>query len=185
MTPEETKAWLRGGLVIAGQKPPPGWTPRAQPPAEQQPATGLQPAPDDPVVGRAATPEKAMMQSRIRVGIADDDQMIRAALSRTVGGSAYLDLVATVEDGKAAVQLAQGGSIDVLILDVEMPEMTGRDALRHIRTLAPSVRVIMHSSLPAGSHAPAFLAAGAKAYLEKPCEASCMVQAIRATAGSE
>jgi DNA-binding NarL/FixJ family response regulator len=119
------------------------------------------------------------MSARIKVGIADDDEMVCLTLRRLLGRSADIQVVATVDDGGAAVFLAQTGAIDVLIMDWEMPTMNGPEALEQIRLLAPAVKVIIHSNRPASKHAEAMLEAGASAYLEKPCTFELLVQAVR------
>lgn len=115
----------------------------------------------------------------IRVGIADDDPVVRATLHHALGKSTDVQVVGVVEDGAAAVLLAQTGEVDVLVLDLDMPKMSGREALRWIRALAPSVRVLIHSSAPASAAAPEMLDAGATAYLQKPCERDRLLQAVR------
>ena len=122
------------------------------------------------------------MQGTIKVGIADDDHFVRAALTRSLRSFPDLVVVAAVEDGRPALEMAQSGAIDVLLLDIEMPGMDGRDVLNNIRIVAPHVRVVMYSSLPALMHAPTFLEAGATAYLEKPCDLARMAEAIREAA---
>jgi DNA-binding NarL/FixJ family response regulator len=119
------------------------------------------------------------MWSRIQVGIADDDEFIREMLRRLVGRAQDMQVVATVEDGAEAVALADTGAIQVLILDLEMPKMGGLEALRRIRTVAPGVRVIIHSSHSADKAAAAMLDAGASAYLQKPCSFDLLVQSVR------
>jgi two-component system, NarL family, invasion response regulator UvrY len=116
----------------------------------------------------------------IRVGIADDDPIIGITLRAALKKVTTVQVVAVVEDGAAAVQLAQSGAIDLLVLDMEMPAMTGPQALARIRAASPSVRVVILSSLPASMKAAEMEAAGACAYLEKPCNVPRLVQIIEA-----
>jgi DNA-binding NarL/FixJ family response regulator len=120
--------------------------------------------------------------SELRVAIADDDEIVRMTLSHLLGRSAGIRLVAAVDDGAAAVTLAQTGDVDVLILDLEMPGMHGWDALRMIRAVAPSVKVVIHSSRPASQYENQMLREGASAYLEKPCNLPGLLIAIRKAA---
>lgn len=121
-----------------------------------------------------------MSTKPIRVGIADDDELMRQVLIRAIEKSADLCVVAAVENGKQAVQLATSGQIDVLVLDVEMPVMTGAQALPIIRCRAPEVSVVMHSSRCSQEASREYLAAGAVACLEKPCDLARLVHVIRA-----
>lgn len=108
------------------------------------------------------------MPRRIRVGIADDDPVVRFTLAHALNRYEDLCVVAAVEDGAEGVRLAQGGALDVLVLDLNMPVMDGWEALRQIRLSAPSVRVVMHSSEPAATHAEDLKTAGASAYVTCP-----------------
>lgn len=123
------------------------------------------------------------MQRWIRVGIADDDEIIRATLGLFLSRAQDVELVAAVNDGAEAVALAGSGAIQVLILDLDMPNVSGLEALTKIRTIAPEVRVIIHSGHPPDKAAAAMLDAGASAYLQKPCSFELLVQAVRKVAG--
>jgi DNA-binding NarL/FixJ family response regulator len=105
--------------------------------------------------------------------------MIRTVLSHTLSKSPDLYVVAAVEDGEHAVRLARSGHIDVLVLDVEMPNMSGAEALPLIRRLAPAVLVVMHSSLSSAKHEARFRRDGAAAYVQKPCDIAHLVGVIR------
>lgn len=93
-------------------------------------------------------------------------------------------VVAAVENGEEAVHLASSGQIDVLLLDVEMPRMTGAEALPIIKHVAPGVRVVMHSSRCSPEEAARLLDAGASACLAKPCDLSRILDTVRAVAGA-
>jgi DNA-binding NarL/FixJ family response regulator len=114
----------------------------------------------------------------IRVGIADDDPMIRQTLMLVLSSSPGIQVIAAVEDGEAAVKLACTEDLHVLILDIEMPKMNGVDALVEIRRLAPKVRVLIHSSRPSSTTAPSLIEAGASGYLQKPFALGRLVQAV-------
>ena len=118
------------------------------------------------------------MAMPVRVGIADDDEVIRLILSIAMNSSPDVELVKSVEDGEAAVELARTGTIDVLVLDMEMPKMNGLEALGRIRVLAPWVRVILHSSLAGTLIGAEAIRAGAAAFIEKPCHPDEVIRAV-------
>lgn len=84
---------------------------------------------------------------KIRVLIVDDSAVIRGALGRIVDAEPDMTVVTTAPNGKVALAALKHSLVDVVLLDVEMPEMDGLTALPLILTGHPSVRVIMASSL--------------------------------------
>jgi two-component system chemotaxis response regulator CheB len=79
--------------------------------------------------------------------IADDSVVVRAMVSKWLKADEAFDLVAIAGDGQQAVDMAHKHSPDVVILDIEMPRLTGLEALPLILTHRPRPRVIMASSL--------------------------------------
>ncbi len=82
----------------------------------------------------------------MRVLIADDSAFMRQALARAAGDADGLEVVGRAKNGREAVELAQQLKPDAISLDIEMPEMDGLTALRHIMRACPT-RVLMCSSL--------------------------------------
>lgn len=106
----------------------------------------------------------------IRVLIVDDSAVIRGALGRIVDGESDMTVVTTAPNGKVALDALRHTKVDVVLLDVEMPEMDGLTALPLILDAYPSTRVIMASSLTQRGaeitmHA---LAMGASDFIAKP-----------------
>ncbi len=90
----------------------------------------------------------------MRVLIADDSTFMRSALGRAIRSDAALELVGSAKNGREAIELAKQLRPDVVTLDIEMPEMDGLTALRHILRAVPETAVLMCSSLTtAGSEA--------------------------------
>jgi len=110
----------------------------------------------------------------IRVLIVDDSAVIRGALGRIIDAEADMLVVTTAPNGKVALDALKHTKIDVVLLDVEMPEMDGLTALPLILAQYPDTRVIMASSLTQRGaevtmHA---LAMGASDYIAKPAAKS-------------
>ncbi|MEM1446290.1 MAG: chemotaxis-specific protein-glutamate methyltransferase CheB [Planctomycetota bacterium] len=82
----------------------------------------------------------------MRVLIADDSAFMRQALARAIAETSGLEVVGRAKNGKEAVELATQLKPDAISLDIEMPEMDGLTALRHIMRACPT-RVLMCSSL--------------------------------------
>jgi two-component system chemotaxis response regulator CheB len=88
------------------------------------------------------------IRGRIKVLIVDDSAMVRALLSRILGGDPALQVVGTAPDAFAAREKIKALNPDVLTLDVEMPRMDGLQFLRNLMRLRP-MPVVMCSSLTA------------------------------------
>lgn len=118
----------------------------------------------------------------IRVGIVDDHKIVRAGLKQFL--SEHVDLRVTGEAGNGveALELARQGEVDVLLLDLSMPEQGGVDALKAIKARAPELPVLILSGFPETHYAITLLRQGASGYLNKECNPEEIVQAIRTVA---
>src|SRR5579883_2262863 len=107
---------------------------------------------------------------RIRVLIVDDAVVARRLLTEALGSDPHVEVVAAVPNGRVA--LARLGELDpdVVVLDVEMPELDGLATLAELRRLRPRLPVVMFSSLTERGAATTVeaLARGASDYVAKP-----------------
>jgi two-component system, chemotaxis family, protein-glutamate methylesterase/glutaminase len=83
----------------------------------------------------------------VRVLVCDDFVVMRAALARAFESDPAIRVVARVADGKQALAEVQRQTIDVVVLDIEMPVMDGLTALPRLMRAAPRLRVLMASTL--------------------------------------
>jgi two-component system chemotaxis response regulator CheB len=86
-------------------------------------------------------------QEPIRVLTVDDSTVIRGFLGRIIDAEPDMRVVATAMNGQVALNVLDRREVDIILLDIEMPEMDGLTALPLILKKAPNVRVIMASSL--------------------------------------
>jgi len=102
--------------------------------------------------------------------IVDDSATIRGLLTRWIGSDPALSVVATVNNGRAAVEQIKSADPDVVILDIEMPEMDGITALPLLLKACPRAKVIMASSLTRRNAEISLkaLSLGATDYVPKP-----------------
>ncbi len=100
----------------------------------------------------------------------DDAVVVRRALTETLSRDPDLEVAGTASNGKLALAKLQGLHPDIILLDIEMPEMNGLETIPEIRKFLPSVPIIMFSTLTEhGAEATLdALALGATDYVTKP-----------------
>ncbi|AOW12685.1 DNA-binding response regulator [Hydrogenophaga crassostreae] len=115
----------------------------------------------------------------IRVGICDDHAVVRAGLKQYL--SEHVDVRVTGEacNGVQALELVRAGDIDVLLMDISMPDQSGVDALKAIKARFPDLSVLILSGFPEAHYATNLLRLGASGYLNKECDPEEIVKAIR------
>lgn len=106
----------------------------------------------------------------VRVLLVDDSAVVRGALGRIVDATPDLRVITTAVNGQQALDALRHTPIDVVLLDVEMPELDGLSALPRILESYPHTRVIMASSLTQRGATVTMqaLQAGASDYIAKP-----------------
>ena len=102
-----------------------------------------------------------------RVLIADDHAMVRAGLRRWLEQDRSIEAVAESATAAETLQQVRDGAWDLVVLDINMPDRSGIDILRHIRSGHPSTRVLVISAYPEKQYAVYALRAGAAGYLAK------------------
>ncbi len=117
-----------------------------------------------------ASASKKAEQSAFRVMVVDDSAVIRGLISRWLESDPEIEVVATAQNGAMALRNLETTRPEVVILDIEMPEMDGLTALPKIIEAAPHVQVIMASTLTRRNAEISLkaLKAGAADYIPKP-----------------
>lgn len=114
-----------------------------------------------------------------RVLIVDDEYYFRQLLIRLVDwASAGFEVAAEAEDGSAALRMIGEQSIDLIITDIEMPNMNGLDFIQEVRKLNSAVRLIFITSYDNFSYAQQAISLGADHYLLKPVDEDAVEQAL-------
>jgi DNA-binding NarL/FixJ family response regulator len=121
----------------------------------------------------------------IRILLADDHALVRHGLRLTLDAEADLEVVAEVSDGAEAVQSALRVPIDLAVLDVTMPRLTGIQAARQITEQHPDVRVLILSMHDNEQFFFEALRAGASGYVLKSAAQEDLVAACRAAMRGE
>src|SRR6185295_5539081 len=116
----------------------------------------------------------------IRVLTVDDHPLVRQGIAGLIGVQPDMTLVAEAANGREAIQQFRTHRPDVTLMDLQMPEMNGLDALIAIRTEFPEARVIMLTTYEGDVHILRALRAGAQGYLLKNTLHSDLLHTIRA-----
>ncbi len=118
----------------------------------------------------------------IRIAIVDDHRIIREGLELLLADTDTIEIVASAANGPELIQLLEDEDIDVVLLDVRMPEMTGLDVLGRIRDLEIQVAVVMLSMYGDPVYVSRAIELGASGYLLKSVGREELVQAIETVA---
>ena len=123
---------------------------------------------------------------RIRVVIADDQELVRAGFAMAIGSQPDIQVVGQAGDGAQAVSLAESLHPDVVLMDVRMPGMDGLEATSRISALeaaagdAPrKTRVIILTTFDLDEYVMAAINAGASGFLLKDTEPETLLSSIR------
>ncbi len=116
----------------------------------------------------------------IRILAVDDHALLRQGIAALVGNQPDMELVAEATNGREAVELFRKHQPDVTLMDLQMPEMNGIDALSAIRGEFPEARVIMLTTYTGDVQVFRALKAGARAYLLKGLLRKELIETIRA-----
>ena len=121
----------------------------------------------------------------IRILLADDHPMVRRGLRLVLDMEPDLVVEAEASDGHEAVQCALRHELDLAILDVAMPRITGLQAARQLRRLRPGLKVLMLSMHESEQYLLEGLKAGASGYVLKSAADQELVEACRAVMRGE
>ncbi|WP_309065891.1 response regulator transcription factor [Microbacterium sp.] len=116
----------------------------------------------------------------IRVLIVDDDPLVRTALAHFVARDPDIQVIGQAEDGNEAIAAVEQHRPDVVMMDVQMPEMDGIEATRAISRRWPEVRILAVTTLDGSDTVLPMLSAGASGYLLKDSSAESIVAGVRA-----
>jgi DNA-binding NarL/FixJ family response regulator len=125
------------------------------------------------------------MTGDICVVIADDHPVVRDGLSALLSSVPSITVVDVAGTGHQAVQAAVTRRPDVVVMDIQMPELNGVGATREIARVAPGVAVLMLTMFDDDDSVFAAMRAGARGYVLKGAQQEEIVRAIQAVAAGE
>jgi len=117
---------------------------------------------------------------RIRVFCVDDHPVVRQGIAGLVGVQADMEVVAEAADGREAIEQFRRHRPDITLMDLQMPEMGGLDAIGAIRGEFPDARIIVLTTYTGDVQALRAIKAGARGYLLKNALHKELLDTIRA-----
>jgi DNA-binding NarL/FixJ family response regulator len=107
------------------------------------------------------------MQPRIRILVVDDHPLLRDGVAALVEGQDDMELVAQAANGREGIEQFRTHTPDITLMDLQMPDKNGIEAITAIRQVAPEARIIVLTTYSGDVQVLRALEAGARAYLLK------------------
>lgn len=120
------------------------------------------------------------MNNKIKLMIVDDHALIREGLTKILEMEENFHIVFKASDGNEAIEYIKDNNLDIVLLDINMPNMNGIETLKKIKQINPSLKIIMLTVYDAREYLIETLNLGANGYMLKDAEADSLVKAIEA-----
>ena len=130
----------------------------------------------------AQTISRAAGVNSLSVILVDDHQLVRAGLRQTIGAQPDIRIVAECSTGREALNALRSNPCNVLLLDLSLPDMSGLDVLKHVRTHHEGVAVLILSGYPEAQFGLNVLRGGASGFVSKSAGEADLLRAIRQVA---
>jgi DNA-binding NarL/FixJ family response regulator len=115
-----------------------------------------------------------------RIAIVDDHQLLRVGLKQIIESQSDFAWAGEARTGREALTLLRSTPVDVLLLDLSLPDMSGLDVLRQIKAHHESVATLVLSAYPESQYGLNVLRAGASGFVSKTADEDELCRAIRA-----
>jgi len=119
----------------------------------------------------------------IRILVADDHAIVRDGLKQIVSDTSDMVVAAEASNGREALNKVLEDDYDVVLLDITMPDRSGLDILKEIKSQKPELPVLILSMHPEEQYAVRALKAGASGYLTKESASEELIRAMRRVSG--
>jgi DNA-binding NarL/FixJ family response regulator len=123
------------------------------------------------------------MTDRIRILVADDHPVVRDGVVAMLSTQPDFEVVGVAANGREAVALAKALRPHIVLLDLEMPELDGAEALAQMRAACPEVRALVFTAFDTDDRIVGAVRAGAQGYLLKGAPRDELFNAIRVVSG--
>ncbi len=115
----------------------------------------------------------------VRVAVVDDYDIVRLGLAKLLQRQPDIRLVATARNGREALELVEKHALDVLILDIAMPDCGAVDIVQQLTQTHPEVKVLIFTGYPEKRYAAPLARLGAHGYLDKTAPVGEVVNAVK------
>lgn len=122
---------------------------------------------------------------RINVLVVDDHELVRAGMRRLLEENPQIEAIFEADSGEQALQMAGSQTFDIVLMDINLPGMSGLEASEKMLSLAPESRIIMVTGRLEGGHIRKLLNAGVRGYITKGSSADEMDKAMRRVMAGE
>lgn len=121
----------------------------------------------------------------IRVAIADDQQMIRTGFELMIDNEEDMSVVASVGNGLEIVEVCRNRPVDIVLMDIRMPELDGLAATRKILANPDPPRIVILTTFGLDEYVSSAIVDGASGFLLKDASGDDLINAVRAVAAGE
>lgn len=119
------------------------------------------------------------MKEKVRIFLADDHQILREGLRHIIRAEPDFEVSGEAGNGRDALAAIERDELDVAILDISMPEMTGVEVARQIKKFHPEIKVIILSRHDSEEYVNSLMKHGADGYVLKDSAGEDLIRAIR------
>jgi DNA-binding NarL/FixJ family response regulator len=126
-----------------------------------------------------------MSDRRLRVMLVDDHPMFRKGLAREIASDTSMEVVAEASDGAMAIALFGSRCPDLVVLDIDLPDLTGLDVARRMLHIRPEARLAMVTMLHDEDAFQLATGIGVLGYVLKECAVDEIMDCVRAVAAGE
>lgn len=115
----------------------------------------------------------------INVLVVEDQQMVREAISALIGLDPFINVIGQAEDGIAAVSFLKQQPVDIVLSDIEMPNMTGIELAESVQSNYPAVKTMIMTTFSKAGYIKRAMNAGVYAFILKEAPSEHLINAIK------
>lgn len=134
---------------------------------------------DEAHAGTDAGPGAPRSRTRITVGLADDQSLVRAGFAMVLDSQDDIDVAWQAANGREALEAARRDPVDVVLMDIQMPELNGIDATRELVAEGIGARIVVLTTFDDDDYVLGAIAAGASGFLLKDTDPEDLLAAVR------